>query len=224
MFSSSPATEAGGKQLRYPSVFWPTVWFVIALVATKASYVKLSPFWSWARSRDYFSWLYVQWLAAAAHADVIFAVGVGMLAAGVLALLRSRPRLAKLIVGVFVLYGFLGIVYALISREAFAYYGAPFTFQLLALVGEPARLRSSIETFVTVPLLSALVGIPAGYVLLSWGTWRLDGNRAPIVRSAIRAGFCIALIALLLIGRSCRIRIGSKHKIATCLIAPTGRC
>ena len=183
------------------SAFWPTVWLILTLVAVKASYVKFSTYWTWARFRDYLSWLYVQWLAAASQVDVLFALGAGILAASALWITRRRPRFGNMIWSAFLFFGSASVIYAVISRQVFAYYYAPLTYQLLALVGEPARLRSSLETFLTVPFIAALAGLPIVYTLLAWGSRRMEAPRSLAAKTSARVGLCIAVLLWLLLGR-----------------------
>ena len=192
--------DAKGRSLR-PSVFWVTVWLIVVLVAVKATYVELSPFWTWATPSSYFSWLYLQWLAAAAQADVLFGLGAGLIAAFALLAVRRWAALATLLVRAFFVFGALSVTYAVVGRQVFAHYNAPLTFQLLTLAGEPARLRSSLEGYFTPEAVSALIGVPLAFVLLTYWSRRLDASRSPARRTLLRVSLSIVLIAWLGVGR-----------------------
>lgn len=181
-------------------IFWATVWLFVTIVAVKGSYVAMATFWKWAKSPwDYASWLYVQWFAAAAQADAIFAFAVGV-AAGLLSrLARGKDRAEWFMRHLFLGFGVLCVVYAVVSRQAFSYYSAPLTYQLLQLGGEPARLWSSIEAFVTPGAVLAALALPVTYVLLVIVGRRIDYSLRPRNRTVLQALlFAVGLIWLAL--------------------------
>ena len=98
MNDAPPGDQTIASRGRRPSVFWPTVWLAVALIAVKATYVVLSPFWTWATPNDYVSWLFVRWVAGAANADLLFAAGAGCIAASLLLITRKQLRAARIIV------------------------------------------------------------------------------------------------------------------------------
>lgn len=178
------------------SLLWPTVWLFVLLVAVKASYVKLATYWYGTTLVDYLSWLFVQWLAAMTQTDAIFALGAGLAFA---ALARLNPRQAgwrQAVVGMFVVFAVLCVIYAVVSRQVYAYYSAPLTYQLLTLGGEPAKLWSSLEVYLTAPALIAVVGLPVLFVLLVQGSRRREASwsaqakkRARLVLLAVAAAW-----------------------------------
>lgn len=184
-----------------PSVFWPTVWLAVALVAIKASYVSLAVFWDWARPSDYLSWLFVRWVAGAAQADLLFALGLGAIAGAIVWVLRGRPVAGRFVARGFVVIGIIGIWYAVISREFFAYAAAPLTYQLLALGGDPRQLSSSLMPFATLPVVAALVAGPVVYVALSRATPRLLWRLPSRGRRWGKGAGVIAVLAWLVTGR-----------------------
>ena len=100
----TPTTTSAGNTR---SAFWPTVFLVLSLVAVKATYVKLSAFWTWATPKDYVSLLYARWLASMSLYDVKFGVAEGVIAAAALFLARRNARLSKFVWLAFVAYVWL---------------------------------------------------------------------------------------------------------------------
>jgi lipoteichoic acid synthase len=172
----------------------------LLLVATKVSYVDMATFWKWAtRPQDYFSSIFVEWAAAASHADAIFAVAAGCIAGILLWSSRDRLRLAQVLRTAFIALGLLLLVYAVVSRQVFSYYSAPLTYQLLLLGGEPAKLWSSIEGFITLPSVVALVGLPVGFLLLTGASEWVDrrlGRRARLLVRAAALACALGWVAL----------------------------
>jgi arylsulfatase A-like enzyme len=186
-----------------PSLFWPAFWMTVFVVAVKASYVGMATFWTWAIwPQDYLSWAYVEWAAAASRADAIAALAVSLAAGALLWLASGRPRLAHALTRAFVAIGLLFVVYAVVSRQIFSYYKAPFTYQLLLLAGEPTRLWSSIETFVSPWALSAVAVLPAGYLLLARASRRVELRLGRGFRLALRGGLFLLAGAWLALGQS----------------------
>jgi arylsulfatase A-like enzyme len=183
--------------------FWPTVWLIVVLVAVKASYVQLSAFWGELRPLDYF-WLYVGWVAAASQADVLFASALGLAATAVVRMLRGRSAGTAAISRAALVLGAVCIVYAVVSRQLFSYYFAPITYQLLTLGGEPARLWSSLEDYVSVPVVAALLGLPLMYVWLSGATSRLAIRWPVPMDRRIRVALLVSLLAWLAGGQILR--------------------
>jgi len=152
--------------------------------------------------QDYVSPTFLQWAAAASQADTLFGVTVGGVAAVVLWWSRDRPRLARALGGAFVALALLLLVYAAVSRQAYAYYSAPLTYQLLLLAGEPARLWSSISAFVTPRSVLAVVGLPVAFLLLTLASERVDRGLGRPARRALRVALLAAAGGWLLLGQS----------------------
>lgn len=186
-----------------PSLFWPAAWLTVLLVATKASYVGLATFWKWAaRPADYLSPMFVEWAAAASRADALFAVAGGGAAGVLLWSLRDRPRAARRARWVFLALGVLLLVYAVLGRQIFSYYSAPLTYPLLLLGGEPTKLWSSIEAFVTPWAVAALVGLPAAYLLLVAASERWDRRLGRRGRLAVRLAAAAVVTGWVALGHS----------------------
>ena len=186
-----------------PTLFWPAVWLTLLLVLTKASYVEMATFWKWAtRPQDHVSWLFLEWAAAASQADALLAVIAGCCAAVLLRASRGRPRAARAVRSAFIGLGLLLLVYAVVGRQIFSYYSAPLTYQLLLLGGEPAKLWSSVEAFITPRSLLALVGLPSAFVLLIGAGERLDRRLRWRARFAARAVLLVGAAAWLALGQS----------------------
>jgi phosphoglycerol transferase MdoB-like AlkP superfamily enzyme len=187
---------------RYPvSSLWPTVWLIIALIAIKASYFNLSKYWTGDPLGELLSWPYLQWLAAISQADVLFALCVGLLAASALLAARGRAKTQSLVYWTFILFGLLALLYAVVSRQVYAYYSAPLTYQLLTLAGEPRKLWSSVEAYVTYAAVCFLIGIPSAFVLLSWVSDRFYRRQSLTTRRSMQVFLTFAVICWLGLGQ-----------------------
>ena len=195
---------AGAGRAVPASPFWPTVWLIVALVAVKATYVQLSNFWNWAEPLDYFSWLYVGWVATVSQADVLFMFLLGLFAAVAAFVLRTRPVWTAAISRGVVVLGVVCVMYAIVSRQFFSYYSAAVTFQLLSLAGEPAKLWSSLEDYVSVPAVVAFLGLPLLYVLLSEASARFSSRWSAPADRRVRIGLLVVLLAWLAGGQILR--------------------
>ena len=189
-----------GDQQRRPSVWWPTVWLAVVLLAVKASYVGPSNFWDWATPRDYLSFLYLQWVAAASRADLLFVLGAGLLAAAGLWIASRKRTVARFIARLFFIFGTVAVLYAVVAREFFAYAAAPLTFQLLSLGGRPGEMMSSLAAFLTPPVIVALVSAPVAYALLVWGCARIALRLPQRMRVLGRVIACGVLLGWFLLG------------------------
>ena len=201
MPDASPTDRVAAAGGGPPSTFWSTATLVVVLVAFKASYVTISPFWDWATPRQHVSWLYLRWIAAASTADVLFAVGAGLATALLLLIVRRQPRAERVISVAFLVFGALSVFYAVASREVFSHYAAPLTYQLLWLSGEPTKMWSSLEQYFTVRSVLALLVIPAVYVVFVLGIGRLEANRRPSVKRFTRVVLSLAVLAWVIVAR-----------------------
>jgi phosphoglycerol transferase MdoB-like AlkP superfamily enzyme len=161
----------GSKNNSDLSLFWPSVFLTIALVVTKATYVKVSHswnIWDWdVPLENYFNWVYFSWAACVSRSDLLFALGTGLIGELALRLTSSYRRFSQGIFYGFILFGTLCVAYAVIGRQAFAYFGAQLTSNLLTLGlgGDVTKLQSSILAYATPGVLVALVGAPVLYLL-----------------------------------------------------------
>jgi arylsulfatase A-like enzyme len=161
--ASPPPAPAPSKA---PSAFWPTAWLALALVAAKAAHwsaptLTREGLSSWGRD-----------IAASAHADVLFALGVFAVAEMALVLSARWPRSQRILYRVFVVFGVACVVYAVASIQIFAYLRSPLTYPLLYLAGDMGTMRSSLGSFLSGPLVTALVAAPILYLVGLWSTSR----------------------------------------------------
>lgn len=159
----------------------PSVCLAIVLVAIKATYVKLSNswnIWDWDVSWSvYFDWVYLTWTASVSQSDLLFALGVGLIGELILSLTSSHRRLSRTIYFGFIFFAVVCIVYAVVGRQFYAYFGAQLTTNLFTNLGsgvDVMKLKSSILPFATPWALTALVGVPVLYLLSVWGLNRVS--------------------------------------------------
>ena len=170
------AIESFNEKMAKPFLpfFWASVFLAIALVAVKASYVLLSTFWDWATPMDYFSGLYLFWAAAASRADLLFAIGVALMGGIASRMSALYPKAYRATLIAYVGSGVLCVVYAIVARQIFAYFGSQLTAQLFTLGGDFAQMRDSIFPYLTPPALTGLIAIPFFYVLATRAMWRIS--------------------------------------------------
>ncbi len=158
-------------------IFWGAVWFGAVLVAAKACYLGvphlagLADFW---RS-----------LAAISFRDVLVAVAGWAAARGALALIGSRPRLARPLAALFILIAASLGLYSVASVIAFGVLGGFLTVALLHLVGNVRMITSSITVYLTAGVVTGLAVLPWVYLGLVWASVRL-ATRMPATRAAAR--------------------------------------
>ncbi|MBI3465263.1 MAG: sulfatase-like hydrolase/transferase [Planctomycetes bacterium] len=179
-----PATPAAPQ-----STFWLCCWLAVLLVATKAVHLGLPGEFTIGGLAEY-----ARDLAVISHADVLFALCVGLVGQGALAASARRPRLETAVWVVLVLFCLTSAVYAIVSVQIFAYLRTPLTYPLIYLAGDMKNMRSSLEAFVSLPLVMALVGGPALYLCLVWATDRLVQLRHS---GWLRLGQGIGLVGIL---------------------------
>lgn len=172
----------GSKKSSALSLLWPSVCLAIALVVTKATYVKVSNawnIWDWEVPLDvYFNWVYFSWVASVSQWDLLFALGAGLIGELSLQFTSPNQRFSKAIFYGFILFGTVCVAYAVISRQAFAFFGAQLTSNLvtLSLGGDVTKLQSSILPYATPAVLVALIGAPIIYVLSIWVMCRISSG------------------------------------------------
>jgi phosphoglycerol transferase MdoB-like AlkP superfamily enzyme len=154
-----------------PSLLWPSICLAITLVLIKATYVKLSNswnIWDWDVSWSvYLDWIYLTWSASVSQSDLLFALGAGLVGELALYLTSSHRRLSRVIYCSFILFAVVCVVYAVIGRQFFAYFGAQLTANLFTLGAglDVTKLQSSILPYATPWALTALIGVPVLYLL-----------------------------------------------------------
>lgn len=178
------------------ATFWPAVWLVVALIAIKASYVQLSSFWSELSPLGLF-WTYLGWVTAVSQQDVLFALALGLLATAAAFALRNRSMWSTAIVRLQLALGAVCLLWAIISRQLFAYYFAPVTYQLLSLGGEPSRLWSSLKVYVSLPAVVALLGLPLVYCWLSVTLTRRSSRWSVVTQRRVQLTLLVGVLAWL---------------------------
>lgn len=102
--------------------------------------------------------------------DVAFAAGFALLAAALLSAAR-RPAAQRALSVALLAIGALTVLFAVASVPLFSYLRSPLTYPLLYLAGDLGAMRSSIGTFLSPALVTALVLVPllhvAGVLLFS---------------------------------------------------------
>src|SRR5262245_35965628 len=114
------------------SAFWPALWLGVGLGGAKAAYWGL-PGPSLRRLREHAADVWVS-----AHADLLFAMGFGLLAAAALRLSEGRPRARRRLYFLLVGLGAACVTYAVASVRIFEYLRSPLTYPLLYLAGDMA--------------------------------------------------------------------------------------
>jgi arylsulfatase A-like enzyme len=121
----------------------------------------------------------------AAHADVAFALGFGLVAWALLRPARSRPRLARRLGLGLTALGAFAALYAAVSMHVFAYLRSPLTYPLLYLAGDARSMSSSIGSFVTPTAVLGLIAAAGGYLA---GVRLLARAAAPAGRARLALG------------------------------------
>lgn len=134
--------------------------------------------------------VYLRDVLIAAHADVAFVVGFGLLAWLLLRLARPHPRLLRRMGLALTALGALAALFAVASVQVFAFLRAPLTYPLLYLAGDMRSMSSSLGSFVTPGVVAGFVGATAGYV---WCVRRLAPAAAATSRAwlALRAAVLV---------------------------------
>ncbi len=99
-----------------------------------------------------------------------------------LALIGSRPRLARPLVALFILIAASLGLYSVASVIAFGVLGGFLTVALLHLVGNVRMITSSITVYLTAGVVTGLAVLPWVYVGLVWASVRL-ATRMPATRA-----------------------------------------
>lgn len=142
-----------------PPAFGPlrvAAWLAVVLVLSKG--------FSLDRSRSYW-WL--QDLAMASFADVLFALGLGTVAHLAMRAAGRHTAMAAGLRRVFIAICVFCAFYSVLAAGVFNYFGRPFSYDLLKLVHGVAAVESSIVDRITLPIAVALVGVPGGYYALT---------------------------------------------------------
>ena len=141
------------------SAFWLALLLGMALVACKAACVP---------GMDDASWQQFQWYLSdtgiAAHQDVVYALGLGLIGQLALWACRRRPRTQRVIWGTLVGIGVVSVFYAVLSVKVFEYLRLPLTYPMLYLAGDARNMQSSLTRYASVGYVSVLAGLPLIYL------------------------------------------------------------
>ena len=121
------------------STFWLCLWLAGALAVTKAVHLGLPSEWSPSDLIDYGCNL-----AIVAHADALYALGVGCVGQLLLGLIARRPKIRRAIRAMLVATCVVSVLYAIASVRVFEYLRTPLTYPLIYLAGDMKNMRSSL--------------------------------------------------------------------------------
>jgi arylsulfatase A-like enzyme len=172
-----------------PTALWPSAWLAVALVAAKAAHwsapqLDRKSLSEWGRD-----------LSASAYADVLFALGVFVVAEALLAAATRWPRAQRLLYRGLIAFGVVCVIYGVASVQIFAYLRSPLTYPLLYLAGDMSSMRSSLGSFLSGPVVAALVGAPVLFAAGLWATSRafpLPRTRRAFLLEALGATLVLA--------------------------------
>jgi arylsulfatase A-like enzyme len=133
---------------------------------------------------------YLRDVAASSHADLLFALVVGLLGRLGVSASARWPRVQRLLYGAFVALCLACVVYAVASVQIFAYLRSPLTYPLWYLAGDMRSMRSSLGSFLSATVVAAFVLAPILYLL----ALRLTRNARPWSRR--REVVCAAALCL----------------------------
>ena len=152
--------EAGETKPRFvPAPLALATWLAVPLVGAKTVH------WTWPGTRwaDWPDWF--RDVGVSAHADVAFAAVFGLVAFVLLRLTRRWPRVQAGIGAGLLALSTVSVFYAVASVQMFAFLRSPLTYPLLYLAGDAKSMSSSIGTFLSPLLVTALVLVPLLHVL-----------------------------------------------------------
>ena len=130
---------------RARSAFWPAFWMAVVMFVAKASH------WSLPEPTQKRLGEYARDLLVSAHADLLFCVAIGLLGQLLLWLVRRRPTASFVAYGLYCLFCFACVIYAVASVQIFAYLRSPLTYALLYLADDMDTMSSSIGQFLSGP-------------------------------------------------------------------------
>jgi arylsulfatase A-like enzyme len=189
-------------------IFWIVFWMAVALVGTKLHHIRTPGEWSWNEINRY-----VIDIGIVVAADLLFAAVVGLVGWGLVWLLRNRPRGVKIARAAVMAYAVLAVLYAVVSARLFEYLRTPLSYTLIYLMGDMGNMRSSIATYVTVPLVTALVLTPIGFVVLVMLSRRYVPLKPSLAVRIAQGVTIVAIVGLFLFSRQQVARAwGARHE------------
>ena len=195
MFLPQPAQRGGqeaiGRPDGRPSAFWPALLMGVALVLCKVAMLASVRWWNAAGV-----WDRAGWLVISAHADVVFALAVGLAGQAVLWLVAGRPVVARRVWRGVVAACVICVIYGVASVILFGYLSTPLTYSLIYLAGDMKNMRSSAGAAISWWTIAGVVGVPVAYLLLVKLTASLSTQRTRSMRIVQGAGLLVLLLVV----------------------------
>ena len=145
----------------------------LTLVAVKVYHLGDPTGWlSWDR--------YLRAVPATSFLDVVFVLGLWVVALAALLPGRRRPRVARTIGALFLGTAAVAALYAVASVVMFDIFGGFLTYSLLTLVGDLRMVRSSVVLHLTPGVAAGLVLLPLAYIAAVLATDRVRSLARPV--------------------------------------------
>src|SRR5689334_5283061 len=152
---STPTSNAPPAHVGKRSAFWLGFWLAVALVAAKAVHLGVPAHFSLHGLSEY-----QRTLAILAHQDILFAIGLGLLAQLLLWLTHRWPIIQNTSWASLLLLGAVCAFYGVANLVIFDYVGAPMTYPMMRIGGNTSHMASSLAHFFTPGLVMAVIGVP----------------------------------------------------------------
>jgi arylsulfatase A-like enzyme len=178
------------------TIVWCSFWLALSLVLCKSALLGLPSDWS----RDTLL-THGRTLTIMSHADVFFALCMGLLGMIAAYAARHRQALRRAVPVAMVVSGFVSVLYGIVSVQIFAYLRTPLTYPLIYLAGDMKNMRSSLGAFVTPTMLLALAAGPALYLGLVAASNRWVRPRPTLRWSVLRTAGMVLTLACIVWGR-----------------------
>ena len=114
-------------------------------------------------------------LVAVSFQDVLLAAAMGAVAEVAARAAAGRPALARVVRGVVLAFFTVCAFYVVLAVGIYQYFSRPLSYDLLRLVRNAATIQSSISERLTLPIVAAFAGVPAGYLVLALWAGRRRG-------------------------------------------------
>jgi len=177
-------------------VFWIAFWLAVALMGAKIYHIRGPDNWGGREVNRY-----VTDVAIVTAADVVFAIGVGLVGWGVMSLCASRPRCLRIARIGLLGFAVLSVLYGVISARIFEYLRTPLSYPLIYLMGDMGNMRSSLSVYATPVLISMLIGVPVAFLLLVVFSERYLPIRSSWIFRGLQALTIMGVLALFFFSR-----------------------
>ncbi|MGZ5564330.1 MAG: hypothetical protein ACXWFY_03975, partial [Chthoniobacterales bacterium] len=134
-------------------------WLALILIATKAA--TWDKPWIGHLSERLLGLIMSSW------SDVAFALACGVIGEATVFVLGKLPRVAAIVRRCFLAFLAFCALYGVVAVGLFRYFNRPITFELFAMIGNAAVVRSSIFERLGIAMAFALLLVPAIFVLLA---------------------------------------------------------